>query len=189
MRRLFSVLVSFVVCVALLAQLSSAVTTSTESAFMQWFLQNGGVINGIEVAKFPAMGRGFAANRNLLENEKILQIPSKLIFSTKNMPNYVDDRTRKVLDTLGSDAALYAWLLLEKHKPDSFFKPYLNILPTYVPSLVYFNQTELQELQSSTLINEVQEMQSSARADYRAFVPEGRRKLNEGLNHSTPLGQ
>jgi len=154
---------------------------------MQWFLHNGGVINGIEVAKFPAMGRGFAANRNLLENEKILQIPSKLIFSTKNMPNYLDDRTRKVLDTLGSDAALYAWLLLERHKPDSFFKPYLDILPAYVPSLVYFNQTELQELQSSTLINEVLEMQSSARADYRAFLGAYNKVMSRRADTSVPV--
>ena len=149
---------------------SESVAHDQETAFTKWFLENGGELNGISLAQFPLMGRGFAATKNIVENERILHIPHKLIFSTKNMANYLDDRTRKILETLGADAALSAWLLLEKHNEKSFFKPYIDVMPKYVSSLVYFNTGELVELQTASLTKEAIEMQNSARVDYEAFL-------------------
>lgn len=166
----FNVAIAVALCVSLYGQCTASSVSPKDAAFTKWFRDNGGIINGIEVAGFPLMGRGFAAVKSLTENEQILQIPHKMIFSTKNMPNHVDERTKKILDTLGSDAALYAWLLLEKHKDDSFFKPYLDVMPSYVPSLINFSDLELAELQSATLVKEVLEMKQSAEADYKAFT-------------------
>lgn len=167
---IFAVLITAALCAFLHGQPVASTEMSKDAVFTKWFRDNGGIINGIELAGFSLMGRGFAAVKSLTENEQILKIPHKMIFSTKNMPNFVDERTRKILETLGSDAALYAWLLLEKHKEDSFFKPYLDVLPAYVPSLVNFSENELVELQCASLIKEVIDMQDSAKADYKAFT-------------------
>jgi hypothetical protein len=53
---------------------------AAEAAFAAWFEQNGGYIQGLELADFGHMGRGFAATRSLKEKEKVLQIPHHLIF-------------------------------------------------------------------------------------------------------------
>jgi hypothetical protein len=162
----------FVALVALsvISHVCGSANTTKEAAFRTWFTVNGGVMHAMELAQFPRMGRGFAATGPIKENDKLLQIPHKLIFSTKNMARNLDDRTRKVLETLGTDAALYAWLLLEKNNPQSFFKPYIDVLPQYVSSLVYFDEEELNELHSAQLKEESQDMQVSAKADYNAFL-------------------
>ncbi len=69
-----------------------------------------------------------------------------------------------------SEAAMTAWLLLElKRGIDSFFKPYIDFLPQYVPSLLHFSMEELNELQSPELSADAQNLQYELKADFNKF--------------------
>lgn len=47
------------------------------------------------------------------------------------------------------NVALSLLLLIEKFKPDSFWKPYIAVLPAEYTTVLYFKTNELQELKGS----------------------------------------
>ncbi|KAJ1402311.1 hypothetical protein B484DRAFT_405461, partial [Ochromonadaceae sp. CCMP2298] len=150
----------------------TALTASqAEEAFTKWFLDNGGFMQGVTLADFGHMGRGFAATKALQDSEKVLQIPHHLIFSTRNMPRHLEPAVVRILEKLeDQDVALCTWLLIEKIKPHSFFQPYLDVLPAYVPSLLHYSEPELAELQNAELEAEARDMQRHTRLDYATFL-------------------
>jgi histone-lysine N-methyltransferase SETD3 len=52
------------------------------------------------------------------------------------------------------NVALSLLLLIEKFKPDSFWKPYITVLPTEYTTVLYFKTNELLELKGSPSLGE-----------------------------------
>jgi hypothetical protein len=52
------------------------------------------------------------------------------------------------------NVALSLLLLIEKIKPDSFWKPYIAILPTEYTTVLYFKSVELLEMKGSPSLGE-----------------------------------
>lgn len=52
------------------------------------------------------------------------------------------------------NVALSLLLLIEKFKPDSFWKPYIAVLPAEYTTVLYFKTNELQELKGSSSFGE-----------------------------------
>lgn len=148
-----------------------------EDLFMEWYVSYGGYIHpALKIDYFPHMGRGFRAERRINEEEKLLYIPSSLIFSMKNLQTHMTINNQlQVLSLLKSiieisENILIAWLLIEQRNQSSFFQPYINILPSYIPSPINFNDYELSELQNTRLVMEVNEMKKSIDEDYHLFL-------------------
>jgi len=145
--------------------------------FMEWYVRNGGYIHpALKIDYFPHMGRGFRAERRISEEEKLLYIPSSLIFSMKNLQTHMTINNQlQVLSLLKTiievpENILIAWLLIEQRNQTSFFQPYINILPSYIPSPIHFNDYELSELQNTRLVVEVNEMKKGVDEDYHMFL-------------------
>jgi hypothetical protein len=68
---------------------------------------------------------------------------------------YVDPlfRTDAMLQHM-PNVALSLLLLVEKFKADSFWKPYIAVLPTEYTTVLYFKTNELQELKGSPSLGE-----------------------------------
>jgi histone-lysine N-methyltransferase SETD3 len=52
------------------------------------------------------------------------------------------------------NVALSLLLLIERFSPDSFWKPYIAVLPTEYTTVLYFKTNELQELKGSPSFGE-----------------------------------
>lgn len=52
------------------------------------------------------------------------------------------------------NVALSLLLLVEKFRPDSFWKPYIAVLPAEYTTVLYFKTNELQELKGSPSLGE-----------------------------------
>jgi len=142
--------------------------------FLKWFSSNGGEVHGLTIAEFDGMGRGIQAINDIESEKRVLFIPSSIIFSKRNLD--LSSKSDKVLDELSkkysddSEEAVTIWLLLEyKRGLNSFFKPYIDVLPIYVPSILYFTTDELSELQSPELSEEAASMQSDLNANFKKF--------------------
>lgn len=131
-------------------------------------------MESLTISYFDGMGRGLMTLKNIALEQKVLSIPSQLIFSKQNLIfRRVDDKVLNKISTIyseNSENAVIAWLLLEKSRGNaSFFKPYIDILPKHVPSLIHFSLDELFELQSEEIIKAAQEMQLDTKLEFDNF--------------------
>lgn len=117
--------------------------------FINWLKENGANVDGASVAEFPGYDLGLKAERNFLENELILRIPRGLIFSIHNAaPELITLQNDPLIQHM-PQVALAIALLIERHKENSKWKPYLDILPTTYTTVLYMTAADMIELKGS----------------------------------------
>ncbi|XP_046383194.1 actin-histidine N-methyltransferase [Ischnura elegans] len=119
--------------------------------FVEWLVSNGAKVDGIKISEFPGYEYGLIADKDFERGDLLLSIPRKLMLT-------VERAKESVLGSLlSSDAvlqhmpnvALALTLLVEKFSSYSFWKPYINTLPTKYTTVLNFQPNELQELKGS----------------------------------------
>lgn len=62
------------------------------------------------------------------------------------------------------------FILVDRARPDSFFKPYYDILPETLSNMpIFWNEEELRYLEGSYLLEQIEERNAAIQADYRAI--------------------
>ncbi|XP_043686728.1 actin-histidine N-methyltransferase isoform X1 [Vespula pensylvanica] len=117
--------------------------------FMSWLKENDVNVDGASIVGFAGYDLGLRAERDFLENEPILEIPRKLIFSTQTAAPELESFQRDPLIQQMPQVALAIALLIEKYKENSKWKPYFDILPTSYNTVLYMNLLEMKELKGS----------------------------------------
>ncbi|PVD25870.1 hypothetical protein C0Q70_13534 [Pomacea canaliculata] len=135
-------------------------------AFLEWLHKNGVDTSAVEIASFPGFGYGLKTTKDIKEADLLLKIPRKLMLT-------VDSAKMSVLGELISEdkilqvmpnVTLAMHLLIEFKVADSFWKPYLAILPHTYNTPLYLTPEELQHLKGSpTLGNSITQYRSIAR--------------------------
>lgn len=119
--------------------------------FIKWMKENGAEIDGIKIAQFPGYGYGIKAEKNFTQGDLLISVPRKVMLTTENVGDSLLGpliRTDPMLQHM-PNVALSLLLLIEKFKPDSFWKPYIAVLPAEYTTVLYFKPNELQELKGS----------------------------------------
>ena len=172
------VVVLISVCCILAATATATATATTASStqhdkfthFKSWFVENGGIFQGIDIHHFPGMGNGFVTTTAVAAEQMILRIPQSMIFSITNLQAHTDYSKKRILEFFEDEMALITWLLTEREEgEESFFAPYLDILPTYVSSALYFTPLQLELLQTPSLLEEVQQFQQETKLEFEKF--------------------
>lgn len=126
-------------------------SSATIDRFTDWVKSNGAIFEGSEITEFQGYDLGLKANTDISQDSLIIAIPRKLMLTVEEAKNSslgpLIER-ELILKTM-PNVALAIFLLLEKSKKDSFWKPYLDILPNTYSTVLYFTPDELRELQSS----------------------------------------
>ena len=149
----------------------AVVQANADDAFLEWFATNGGKVSGVSIASFADEGRGLIALNDTAKDKEIIFVPSRIIFSTASLSNSDDEIHKKLFRLFSSeDDVIRASLLVEKIRgASSFFAPYIAVLPSYVPSLIHFLETELSELQNNALKTEIMRNQAREQDEYKIF--------------------
>lgn len=140
--------------------------TDTVNRFTTWLNENGAEFKGTSIAEFPGYDLGLKADVDVQESTLIIAVPRKLMMTVeaakKSAMGCLIEK-----DTLLSNmpnVALSMFLLLEKFKESSFWKPYINILPESYSTVLYFSRKDLDELVGSpTLRSTLLQIKSIAR--------------------------
>jgi hypothetical protein len=166
---------------------SSLPTDKDTQIFQKWFLSNGGSVTGLTIHDFADMGRGLLTTKNITKDQRVLFIPKKMILSSKLAKASSDLLHRQLFDSFPKDNELMiAFLLLEKSRDkDSFWAPYLAVLPRYVPNLAQFDRDELNELQSPSFSTEVMSTWRETIQSYNHFLEEVGRYWPRTLSQPT----
>ena len=126
------------------------------AAFERWLGENGAEHSKVELAQFPEIGYGLRAKVELEEAEKVMTIPDKVMITTDTASQaelrefILNDRVLQQLPNV----VLSLHLLMEACSQDSFWKPYIDVLPSSFTTPLYFTRDDLLQLQSSPVLAE-----------------------------------
>ncbi|XP_041981122.1 actin-histidine N-methyltransferase [Aricia agestis] len=118
--------------------------------YVTWLRENKAEFEGIEVCEFEGYELGLKATKEFTEGSLMLTVPRKLMMSVSNaeqseLSQFLEIDPLKVMPNY----ILAFYLLLEKQNPDSFWKPYIDVLPEKYTTILYFTPEELAELRPS----------------------------------------
>lgn len=118
-------------------------------AFMKWVSDNGGIVQNIEICDFPGLGLGLKATKDFTKDDVMITIPSKLFMSLDNPVLLTEPYLTEIPFPPTINVKLAFWLIAEKLNPNSFYRPYIDILPEKIPNFMQYSTAEMQELKGS----------------------------------------
>lgn len=134
--------------------------------FSKWVLENGAQFNGCSINEFKGYDLGLKVNLDIPQSSLVIAVPRKIMLTVeKAKESILKDLIDKdhILRNM-PNVTLAIFLLLEKFKENSFYKPYLDILPKSYTTVLYFTIDELEELRGSpTLEIALRQIKSIAR--------------------------
>ncbi|XP_065364246.1 actin-histidine N-methyltransferase isoform X4 [Calliphora vicina] len=126
--------------------------------FYKWASDNGVHYDGFKIQKFPDLQSGLVAEQDIIKDKLILSIPRKLMLSEDNLECDMLDLLPKM--------KLVLVLIEESLKPDSFWRPYLDILPKSYNTVLYFTVEEMSELKGSNALPTILEFCNNVARTY-----------------------
>ncbi|KAK9318973.1 hypothetical protein V1517DRAFT_334035 [Lipomyces orientalis] len=141
---------------------------SQSNAFMSWLRAQSGVriTNKISLCdlRLQQQGRGVIANVDINEGEVLFSIPRSVILSIET--SGIAEKVPEILE-------LDHWLgviitMMAEDRPDSRWKPYLDILPRKFTTPMFWSEADLEELSGTTVLSQLGK--SDAEATYRDIV-------------------
>ncbi|XP_078516265.1 actin-histidine N-methyltransferase [Lissotriton helveticus] len=138
---------------------------------MNWASVNGASTEGFELVEFPGEGCGLKATRDIKAEELFLWVPRKMLMTVESAKNsilgplYSQDR---ILQAMGN-ITLAFHLLCERADPNSFWLPYIMSLPSDYDTPLYFEEDDVQYLQSTQAIQDVYSQYKNTARQYAYF--------------------
>jgi histone-lysine N-methyltransferase SETD3 len=144
---------------------------------IEWMLENGAVMPNLYFEYYAVDFRGVCIDTDFADDEIMVSIPPALLVTVeKAKASPIGQKISKSGCRLRSHAYVACMLLEEKLNPNSYWKPYLDVLPaSYRCIPTEFTEEELEYLRGSLTLEEIRERQenySSEYADLCKKVPE-----------------
>ncbi|KAK9898334.1 SET domain-containing protein [Cystobasidium minutum MCA 4210] len=127
---------------------------TTAEHFIDWFKLHGSQHASIGLTEFPGMGRGAIALDDIEEDTVLFSIPRTLLLNTEN------SKLRSLLkeeewSTLKNWTPLILAVMWESRQGDSLWKPYSDIMPRQFDSLMFWSESELNELEGCAVLSKI----------------------------------
>ncbi|XP_034683375.1 fructose-bisphosphate aldolase-lysine N-methyltransferase, chloroplastic isoform X2 [Vitis riparia] len=119
--------------------------------FWKW-LSDQGVVSGKTPVKpgIVTEGLGLVAQRDIARNEAVLEVPKRFWI---NPDAVAASEIGSVCGGLKPWVSVALFLIREKLRDESPWRSYLDILPEYTNSTIYWSEEELVEIQGTQLLN------------------------------------
>ncbi|OWF53384.1 histone-lysine N-methyltransferase setd3-like [Mizuhopecten yessoensis] len=120
-------------------------------AFIEWLNNSKVDTSAIEIENFQHVGYGIKATKDLKEMDPFVIVPRKIMITTDTARASGLDALiaeDKILQAMPS-IVLALHLLCERRSTESFWKPYLDMLPSGYTTPLYFSPEELNLLKGS----------------------------------------
>jgi histone-lysine N-methyltransferase SETD3 len=126
------------------------------SNLINWLSKNGAEFPNLEIKHYNERFRGIVATKNLHKGNQVLKVPHKCIMTT--LKAYESEACLEIKSSgwepQSSHTLLALMLLQEKLNPNSFWKPFIDILPpNYNDFPQFYNSDELKQLSGSFILD------------------------------------
>ncbi|RZF47771.1 hypothetical protein LSTR_LSTR006035 [Laodelphax striatellus] len=126
---------------------------TTKNRFMSWLEKNGAEVNNVAISEFEGYGLGIRAEKDIKTGDMMIGIPRKIMMTIESVQTSLLSTlvTRDTMLKLMPNIALALLVLVERFRSDSdsFWAPYIDMLPDKYTTVLYFTPKELQELRGS----------------------------------------
>lgn len=121
--------------------------------FEEWMQQNGVNFENLKPEDYGTeYGIGLKAKTDIQKADILLEVPYKMMMTAeKAKHSYLGDfvESKKILSEM-PNISLAIYLHCERFNPDSFYKPYIDVLPSEYNTVLYFTPQELEILKGSS---------------------------------------
>lgn len=115
--------------------------------FTRWVKENGAQFDGVKISEFAGYEYGLEATKDFKQNEMFITIPDKIVFTFDKASQNVKMAAKEIsLIASMPNISLACYLMIERLTPNSFWKPYFDVLPDRYSTVMYLTPTELQDL-------------------------------------------
>nr|XP_039260368.1 actin-histidine N-methyltransferase-like [Styela clava] len=140
--------------------------------FVDWLKLNGVNMQDIVLENYGGeYGIGVKAAKDIKMDDEILQVPYKLMLtSEKAEESYLVDliKSRKMLIEM-PNISLALYLHCERLNPESFYKPYIDVLPKEYNTTLYFSPNEMEALKGTSAFSTAISQYKSIARQYGMF--------------------
>jgi len=142
--------------------------------FESWLAENGSKYPKLELQDYGNEVRGCHATEKITNHDVIVDIPLKCLI-TVEMGKDTDIGRVITSSNIDLDAPKHIYLMLfiliDRKRPDSFFKPYYDILPPTLRNMpIFWDERELGYLRGSYLLYQIAERKDAIETDYQNIV-------------------
>jgi len=141
--------------------------------FFKWLLDGGASFPLLYLRFFNGNYRAIFAKRTVKMDEDVLYVPlcqlmtSEIARASKVGKQIIESRVH----LRSRHSFLAAYVLQEKAKPSSYWKPYIDILPQEYDTIpLFFSSEQLSELEGSMSLDKMRERHQSLRCEYNNLV-------------------
>jgi len=145
---------------------------------LKWLKDGGARFPHLLLKYYTVDYRGVHSRKRLDPDQLILKVPLPLILTSDvAKASEIGQKIRKSgCQIRSSHSWLACFLLQEKYKADSFFKPYIDTLPQHYRNMpIFFEDFELRELKGSFTLKMISDRKVSLKMEYdniAHYVPE-----------------
>lgn len=141
--------------------------------FERWLLDHGSKFPKLSISAYDTEVRGVIADQDIGPNETIIEIPLECLI-TVEMGQATDVGQAILHSDLELDAPKHVFLMLfiliDRKREGSHFKPYYDILPPTLSNMpIFWSQEELAMLEGSYLLTQVEDRNMAIENDYRSI--------------------
>ncbi|MET0401640.1 MAG: SET domain-containing histone-lysine N-methyltransferase [Cystobacter sp.] len=139
------------------------------SNLLRWLEQGGGHFPKVRLIRHEDGERSAIAQAAIAPGEVVMKIPSTHLFTVEQArESEIGQALREKLDPDNLDLYLASFLLQEREREDSFWKPYIDSLPESYPHLpLFFDEAEHAQLKGSLVLSLVTFQAQSLQKDYQ----------------------
>ncbi len=140
-----------------------------------WLKLSGAIgLDDLELADFPVTGRGVRTLRRLKEGERILTIPSGILWTVEHAhaDSLLGLALRSVRPPLSVEDTLATYILFVRSRESGYdgLRSHLAALPTSYSSSIFFTEDELEVCAGTSLYTITKHLERRIEDDYRALV-------------------
>jgi hypothetical protein len=140
-----------------------------------WLKESGAVgLDALELADFPVTGRGIRTLRYFKEGERILTIPTDILWTVEHAYDdpLLGPPLRSARPPLSVDDALVMYILFVRSRESGYdgLRSHLAMVPKSYSSSIFFTEDELEVCAGTSLYTVTKRLERCIEDDYRALV-------------------
>ena len=148
----------------------STKTLKKFSKLKKWLLDNGAKFPHIDITHYSDIFRGVTTTKLIKKNDVVVQIPYKCIMTVQKAK--LSEVGKEILKNNFVPESEHTWIALfllnEKLKQDSFWKPYIDTLPIHYHNFPLFfgKKTTLKKVKSSLIFDMIKARKYELQMDF-----------------------
>lgn len=144
----------------------------TQERFVSWLKNAGAKFEHVSIASFESYGLGLKANADIKKEDLLCSIPRSVMLSydkIKTSGTFGKFVKRDPMLSEMNNVALAMFLLHEKFKANSYWKPYIDMLPENYSTVHYFTYEEMLQLSGTRALKPALNLFKSLARQYCYF--------------------